>query len=185
MLKKEGPNHQHNALYQLRKVTRLFALLVVVLLVVGYFLPRSYHIERSLVIDVPKADVANFLSHASNLTTWLYVQKGQVESSEQALSKGLVLEILYDSGKKGSIQIDELGLADYQFTVVPKAGQRRVSNEIQLVGLPSGNKTRVSWSIDGELDAGLLSPYLALFANDIAGANFEKSLSLLKGELEN
>jgi hypothetical protein len=34
------------------------------------------------------------------------------------------------------------------------------------------------------LDAGLLSPYLAIFANDIAGANFEKSLSLMKGELE-
>lgn len=185
MLKKEAPGHQNKALYQLRKVTRLFALVVIVLLVVGYFLPRSYHIERSLEMNVPRADIARFLSDGSNLTTWLYVLEGKVESADQALSEGQVLEILYDSGKKGSILIGKFSPAVYQFAVVPKIGQRSVSNEIRLDALVAGDKTRVSWSINGELDAGLLSPYLAIFANDIAGANFEKSLSLMKGELEN
>jgi hypothetical protein len=184
LLKKEAPDHQHKTLYQLRKVTRLFALIVIALLVVGYFLPRTYHIERSLDLDVERGDVANFLADGSKLTTWLYVQKGKVEIIDKALSQGLVFEILYDSGKKGSIQIGELSPTAFRFTVIPKSGQRSVSNEIEFETLSEGNKTRVSWSIDGELDAGLLSPYLAIFANDIAGANFEKSLSLMKGELE-
>lgn len=184
MLKREAPDHQHKMLYQLRIVTRIFALVVILLLIVGYFLPRSYHIERSVVIDVPMSSVEDYLSEASNLTTWMYVQKGQIEDADVVLHKDLELTINYESGEEGNIKIGDLSSSVFHFAVVPKNGQRAVSNEIQLESVEAREKTRISWSIKGELEAGLLSPYLALFANDIAGANFEKSLSLLKVELE-
>ena len=184
MLKREAPDHQRKALYQLRVVTRIFALVVVLLLVVGYFLPKSYHIERSVDIDATQVEVTEFLSQASNLPEWLYVQKGRVEVLDVTLAQDLILAINYESGDKGSIKIGELRSASYQFDVVPKEGQRAVANQLSLLALESGNVTRVSWSINGELESGLLSPYLALFANDIAGANFEKSLSQLKAHLE-
>ena len=184
MLKRETPDHQRKALYQLRVVTRIFALVVILLLVVGYFLPKSYHIERSIRIEATQIEVADFLAQASNLPEWLYVQKGRVELLDVALTEGLSLSINYESGDKGFIEIGELRSARYEFDVVPKEGQRAVANELHLKALVSGNETRVSWSINGELESGLLSPYLALFANDIAGANFEKSLSQLKVLLE-
>lgn len=184
MLKRQAPDHQHKALYQLRIVTRIFALAVIVILVVGYFLPKTYHIERSADIDVTQVEVTEFLSQASNLPEWLYVQKGRVEVLDVALTQDLTLAINYESGDKGSIKIGELRAARYEFDVVPKEGQGAVANELSLLALESGNVTRVSWSINGELESGLLSPFLALFANDIAGANFEKSLSQLKVRLE-
>jgi len=184
LLKREAPDHQRKVLYQLRVVTRIFALVVIFLLVVGYFLPKKYHIERSINIYATQIEVADFLAKASNLSGWLYVQKGQVELLDVALTQDLILAINYESGDKGSIRIGELRSAKYKFDVIPKEGQRVVANELSLEALESGNVTRVSWSINGELESGLLSPYLALFANDIAGANFEKSLSQLKVRLE-
>lgn len=184
MLKRQAPDHQRNALYQLRIVTRLFALLVVILLVVGYFLPKDYHISRTTKVSVPLAQVDVYLSKAKNLPDWMYVLNGQIEKRDEPLIKGLELAIQYESGDLGSLLVGELFTRTYHFSVVPKEGQRPVSNEIQLESL-SDNETLVSWSIDGVLESGLLSPYLALFANDIAGANFEKSLSQLKQELEN
>lgn len=185
MLKRQAPDHQHKALYQLRIVTRVFALAVILLLVVGYFLPKSYHIERSIVVDASVADVSGYLSDASELASWLYVQKGRVEPLDGMLQEGAEYQILYDSGESGLMRVSKLSQMQYEFDVAPKVGQRFVANVISLESLRSGNAIRVAWSINGELESGLLSPYLALFANDIAGANFEKSLSLLKESIEN
>jgi hypothetical protein len=69
-----------------------------------------------------------------------------------------------------------------RFDVRPKPKVNIVHNVITLQ--PSNGSTLVAWTIEGNLSAGLLSPYLAMFANNIAGDNFERSLQNLKEQIE-
>lgn len=169
------------ALYQLRLATRIFAVAVMVAVLSSFFLPHDYRIQRDVTIAISEEALVTYLGDASNWPKWMYIHQGKLVASLQN-SSGMAFEIKYDSGKKGQFSVEEVSNHQVVFNVVPKMGQSTVLNT--LTWTPFENGIKVSWAISGEMDAGLLSPYLALFANDIAGSNFEKSLAQLKKELQ-
>ncbi|NVK75361.1 MAG: SRPBCC family protein [Oceanospirillaceae bacterium] len=171
------------ALYKLRKVTRIAALGILLLVVVGFFMPTDYRVERSVIIDAPRDVVIKQMFQGERLPNWMYIQDGKVASFEGVLGEGDSIALLYDnSDEQGVLSVTASSGDVVRFDVRPKPKVNLVHNQIELQKAKGG--TLVKWTIEGSLSAGLLSPYLAMFANDIAGSNFERSLQKLKEQIE-
>lgn len=171
------------ALYKLRKVTRISAVVILFLVVVGFFMPADYRVERSVVINASRDSIYQDMLQGDQLPKWMFIQGGRVALSEGVLGKGDSVALLYDkTAEQGVLSVIESSEAVVRFDVRPKPKVNLVHNQIELQGLDGG--TLVKWTIKGNLSAGLLSPYLAMFANNIAGSNFERSLQKLKEQIE-
>jgi uncharacterized membrane protein len=176
-------NSHPAALYQLRIVTRILALIILLLVFIGFLLPTDYRVERSVTIDAPLHRVSEDMLQGNRLPEWMYIQGGRVDSFEGVLRVGESVGLSYDeSAESGELILTEQSNRLVRFDVRPKPSVNLVHNEIALKSV--GGATTVKWTIEGNLSAGLLGPYLAFFANDIAGQNFEVSLQNLKQQVE-
>lgn len=174
-----------SAIYEWRWVFRGFALVILALAALSYFLPSDYRIERSVIVDASRTDVLSFLLRADQWESWLYIKNGELRYDGKGgpLQKGDSFTISYSStAKQGKLELVEINQDSIVFQVVPKKGVFPVSNDIFLD--EKSGRTTVRWSIEGELSAGFAGPYLAMFANQISGSHFEASLSRLKQQVE-
>lgn len=169
--------------YQLRMVTRFLAIAILLLFLLGLFLPKEYKIERSIIIQAESAQFTDYIQDKHHWSEWMYIQNGTLVLDE---TKAFAFSINYFSDVKGSgnLSVDKVDNNSVHFFVIPKSGQTSVKNVISWKvladGEPNTDHLEINWRISGEIDAGLLSSYLAFFANDIAGSNFERSLQQLK-----
>ncbi|MGO2354535.1 MAG: SRPBCC family protein [Marinomonas foliarum] len=171
------------ALYTLRKITRISALVILLLVVVGFFMPTDYRVERSVVIQASRDAIYRDILQGDRLPSWMFIQGGKVADFEGALKEGDSVALVYDeTAEQGLLTLVESSSSVIRFDVRPKPAVDLVRNQIEL--RDSGSETMVVWTIEGSLNTGLLSPYLAMFANDIAGSNFERSLQSLKEQVE-
>lgn len=171
------------ALYQLRKVTRIIAIAILGLVLLSFFLPSDYKIERSIKVNAPLDLVSQNIFSGDHVPEWMFIQKGRLNSFSGGLAVGQSVGISYDeSDVVGELTLTAVSASSIRFDVRPKEGMNIVTNDILLSS--SGDDVLVSWVIHGQLDVGLLGPYLAFFANDIAGKYFEISLERLKARME-
>jgi len=171
------------ALYQLRRVTRILALIILLLVVGGFFMPTDYRVERSIIINASRSEVNKNLFQGDRLPNWMFIQNGKVDSFEGGLGEGDSITLSYSGvPEQGILSVIELSEQRVRFDVRPKPSVNIVHNDMTLQS--SNGQTLVVWAIEGNLSAGLLSPYLAVFANNFAGNNFERSLQQLKELVE-
>lgn len=174
---------QSPAMLLLRRVTRLLALVIIALVLVGFFMSSNYRVERDVLIHAPQEKVFGHLLSGEALPKWMHIQNGQIDSFSGYLGPGDDVDLVYlDSSDRGLLTVVELTDSSVLFNVRSKSAFDAVQNKIELQRV--GENTKVIWVIEGELRSGLLSPYLALFANSIAGSNFELSLLNLKEQVE-
>lgn len=171
------------ALVSLRYITRIAAVIILVAVAVGFFLPSDYRIERSAVAQGAQHDlVQERLLNPEAWTDWMYIEAGKLalQDGSDSLQEGDHYLIQYDGDatKQGLIVIDSVSMEAITFTVQPNQKTQPIPNTL-YIDVAEDGQTHLQWVIEGELDAGFLSPYLAFLANRIAGGNIEKSLSNL------
>lgn len=173
------------ALVSLRYVTRIVAVIILIMVAVGFFLPSDYKIERSVVVDRENQnELLERLYTVEAWPSWMYIQDGQLQlsadtHSESKLDQNVEFGILYidNPNKRGSITVQSVSDTKIDFTVTPNQTVKPISNAIEIT--QQNEHLVIVWVVEGVLDAGFLSPYLALIANSIAGSNLEKSLASL------
>lgn len=172
------------ALISLRYVTRIAATIILLVVAVGFFLPSDFKIERSIQIPENTAGrVLERLSTVSEWEEWVFVESGhleRIEGQSQALLIGKKFNLVYPDkqSKLGSLEVTAVEASAIHFLVQPNQKSNVINNVISMEHLSSG-ELKVTWTVSGELSVGFLGPYLALFANQIAGGNLEKSLAQL------
>ncbi|SBS27331.1 hypothetical protein MAQ5080_00790 [Marinomonas aquimarina] len=171
------------ALVSLRYVTRIAAVIILMAVAVGFFLPSDYRIERRALAPSAQYDlVQERLYNPEAWKDWVYIESGSLVLQEggETLQPGNRYLIQYDGEvtKQGSIVINSVSMNEITFTVQPNQKTQPIPNTLQIEVAANG-QTNLQWVIEGELDAGFLSPYLAFLANRIAGGNIESSLSNL------
>lgn len=174
---------QTQALVSLRYVTRIAAVIILVVVAVGFFLPSDYRIERTAAAQSSQYDlVQERLLNPEAWTDWMYIESGRLvlQEGSDTLQQGDRFLIQYDGEdiKQGSIVIDSVAMDAITFTVQPNQKTQPIPNTL-YIDVTENGQTNLQWVIEGELDAGFLSPYLAFLANRIAGGNIENSLSNL------
>lgn len=168
----------------LKKLVLAAVVLVVLLAGIGMLLPRQVHVERSIVIDAPRATVFALVDGFKQFNKWSpwaaldpnakYTREGPefgvgakqswvgdpktVGSGSQEVVELKPLELV-----KTRLDFGEKGPAIAQFALAPEA---------------SG--TKVTWSLDSDMGAGPIGRYFGLMMDRWIGSDYEKGLAGLK-----
>ncbi|MCA9793150.1 MAG: SRPBCC family protein [Candidatus Eremiobacteraeota bacterium] len=167
-------------------VLALVGLLIVGILVAASLQPPDYHVERSIVIAAPPAEVYALISDLNRYREWspwesldpdmkrvIEGQPGQVGMSYAWAGDNKVGE-----GKmtiSQAVEGERVGL-ELEF-LKPFASTCQVS----WVLTPEGDGTRMTWSMDGR-NEGLIPRVFCLFMDmdQMIGKDFDKGLQMLK-----
>lgn len=163
----------------LLKILGGLAALILVLMLVAFFFPRSYRVERSAVMQArPEAifpQIAD-LRAWKNWGVWQERDPGmKLEYSAQATGVGAWSS--WDSAKegRGKMTITEQTPTQVVYALeFPDFGTRS-TGKIALV--PEGGATRVVWTDEGDLGMNPMNRWFGLFIEGMIGPDFDKGLA--------
>lgn len=166
----------------LRTTLLAIAAVLILIFVVGLFLPSEAHVERSTTIDAPP-DVV--YSQISDFTTWpawsaWFDNDPTMEATFSEKSSGIGASYSWSSENSGAgeMTIMEADPPNSMKTLID-FGEMGISNGSWKL-VPAGeNSTKVTWGFDSEL-SGILDRYMGLAMDSFLGPDFEQGLAKLK-----
>ncbi|HRV82001.1 MAG TPA: SRPBCC family protein [Planctomycetota bacterium] len=168
----------------------VFALVLLVLVsyLVGFFLPQTYEVSRSVVIDAPMADIH---AKVDDLHTWIVWSDfkppadTETESTYEGPEKGP--GSAWHWGGLGDIKPAKLTILTSHpdhgitYSLDMDGGRVQTTGDVRYEATPEG--VRVTISNKGELPTPW-SRYFAFLADKSIGPTFERSLQGLKQAVE-
>ncbi len=160
--------------------------LVVLVVVVSFFLPKTYHVERTVSIAAPASQVHRLTSDLVNgwpqwepwseaddsiVTTYGEVTSG-VGASQSWVSKS-------GNGELTVVLCDENTGVEYDMSL--NDGEYAAKGKLVYTSTDSG--TDVTWAMDGDV-SGILGKYFGVLMDGMAGPMFEQGLDRLKTTAE-
>jgi effector-binding domain-containing protein len=170
-----------------KKILLAIVIVIVLLIIVGFFLPKTYHVERSTQI---KGDKAFIYDLTSNLNKWdLWTPWKQLDSTA-------IYQLIGTDGKVGTTRKwDGKVIGNGQMTLtqlVPgelvgydlsfQHGKYQSKGKITIEA--KGDSAKVSWIDEGNLGYNPLSRYMGLFMGRMLIPDFDKGLAKMKKVVE-
>lgn len=175
----------------LKKILVILILIVAIVLVAAYFMPKNYAIEREITINKPVDTVFNYVKYLKNqnqFSVW-----ANIDPKMKSTYKGT-------DGTVGSIsawesEVKEVGVGEQEITNITE-GKRidfalrfKKPMEDTAVGFMStesvsGNQTKVKWGISGVMPypMNIMLPMMKM--DQMIGNDLQKGLENLKEKLE-
>lgn len=175
----------------LKKILVILILIVAIVLVAAYFMPKNYAIEREITINKPVDTVFNYVKYLKNqnqFSVW-----ANIDPKMKSTYKGT-------DGTVGSIsawesEVKEVGVGEQEITNITE-GKRidfalrfKKPMEDTAVGFMStesvsGNQTKVKWGISGVMPypMNIMLPMMKM--DQMIGNDLQKGLENLKDKLE-
>ena len=149
----------------------------------GFFLPSGFAVERSVVVDAPADRVFNLVVDPREWKRWSVWNRRDPD-----------MEITYGGppfgqGARWSWKSKSEGEGSMTFTrVVPNERlgyelsfpEFGMKSEGELILVPAGSGTRVTWTNTGDVGRNPLKRYLAISMDRMVGPDFEAGLANLK-----
>ncbi len=168
----------------LKKIVIALVVLVAVLAGIGMLLPRKVHVERSVVIDAPRATVFALVDGFKQFDKW---------SPWAALDPNCKYTFAgpdFGVGAKQSWSGDPktVGTGSEEIVEVKPLESVKVNLDFGEHGLASSGwalaadtaGTKVTWSLDMDMGAGPIGRYFGLMMDKMIGKDYEKGLASLK-----
>ncbi|KIO52729.1 SRPBCC family protein [Flavobacterium hibernum] len=175
----------------LKKILVILILIVAIVLVAAYFMPKNYAIEREITINKPVDTVFNYVKYLKNqnqFSVW-----ANIDPKMKSTYKGT-------DGTVGSIsawesEVKEVGVGEQEITNITE-GKRidfalrfKKPMEDTAVGFMStesvtANQTKVKWGISGVMPypMNIMLPMMKM--DQMIGNDLQKGLENLKDKLE-
>lgn len=171
-----------------RLLFRVLLILLFLLVVIGFLLPSSAKVERSILIDASAEDIFPHLNGMQAFHAWSPWTdidpdtRYRFEGPEQ----GVGSRMSWESGH------DQVGQGSQEITVsIP---YERVDTQLQFgdkgsgtaafVLEPEGRATRVRWQFTTEFGWDLFGRYVGLMLDTMIGISYDKGLKTLKSRIE-
>ena len=168
----------------LKKLILVVALLLVLLAAIGMLLPRWVHVERSIVIDAPRATVFAFVDRFKQFNKWSpwadvdpdakYTWEGP-DYGVGAKQSWVGNPKTIGSGSEEIVEVKPPELVKVRLDF----GAQGVSASQFLLAV-EGAGTNVTWSFDSDMGAGPIGRYFGLLIDHWVGPDYEKGLANLK-----
>jgi hypothetical protein len=171
----------------LKRVLIGLVTLIVLVVVVGYLLPRQVHIERSIVINAPRAqlfDALNGFKRFNEFSPWAALDPNtQYSYAGPESGVGAKMSWISTNSKVGSgtNEIVESTTPDFIRTRLDFGGQPA---EATFRFEPADGGTRVTWGFDGDVGNNPIARYVGLMFDKWIGGDYEKGLARLKVVME-
>lgn len=171
----------------LKRVVVGLVTLIVLLLVIGFLLPRQVHIERSIVINAPQAELfeaLNSFKRFNEFSAWAALDPNTQYSYEGPESSvGARMSWVSSDPELGSgtNEIVESRAPDLIRTRLNFGGQ---AAEATFTFVPADGATRVTWGFDGDLGNNPIMRFVGLMFDKWIGSDYEKGLARMKQVME-
>ncbi len=175
----------------IKRILVFFILIISIVLIAAYFMPKEYAIEREITINKPVDSVFNYvrsLKNQNEFSVW-----AKMDPKMKVTYKAV-------DGAVGSISswksdVKEVGVGEQEITKITE--NRRLDFALRFkkpmddtaVGFMStepvsGNQTKVKWGINGVLPypTNIMLPMLKM--DQMIGNDLQKGLENLKDKLE-
>ena len=158
--------------------------LVVVLAVVGFLLPSSVHVERSITVGAPPDAVFELVNSFENFNKWSpwYQRDPNAEYRYEGPAAGVGAKMYWSSEQRdvgsGSQEIIESQPGRLVRTALDFGAQGTATAYFQLE--PQGDGTQVTWGFDSEFGNNLIGRYMGLLFDKWIGADYERGLDSMK-----
>lgn len=171
-----------------RRVFLVLALIVVVVLAVGMFLPHEYTLRRSLVIHADRARVHALVNHLARWREWAPWEQGDATMQRALTGKargvGATHTWFSDEGG-GRVTItrsDPEAGVEYDIVFVNRGHESTAHGAMAYV--PRGDATELVWTFDGVMDVPVTGGWLARFAEPLMGPKLEEGLRAIAAKAE-
>lgn len=168
----------------------ILLVLVAVILILAIIAPKTYDVNRSVVISKPRNEVFEYLKYLKNMDHWSpWAKKDPNMEKKFTGTDGEVGAISYWNGNK------EVGEGEQEITnIVP--GERidgvlrfmkpwkSQSDCYFVLEDTDGKGTRVTWGFKGKNKFPMSIMMLFMSMDKMVGKDFEEGLSTLKTQLE-
>jgi effector-binding domain-containing protein/uncharacterized protein YndB with AHSA1/START domain len=172
----------------LKKVVLVLVSVVVLLAIVGLALPRQVHVERSTVIEAPRATVFAVLNGFrlfNRWSPWVEADPG-ARYTYEGPAFGVGSKMTWSGDPKtagsGSQEIIESRHPESIRTSLDFGDQGKAFAAFTLA--PEGTGTKVTWGLDSDLGMNPVGRYFGLMLDRMVGPDYEKGLARLKTFVE-
>jgi len=159
--------------------------LVAVLVVIGFLLPSSAHVERSAVIEAPPSTVfalANSFKRFNEWSPWAQIDPDGTSYTYEGPARGVGAKMSWQSANP------KVGNGSQEITA--SQPNQRVESHLDFGDqgtatayfalAPEGAGTHVTWGLDAPFGANPIGRYFGLFMDGMVGPEYERGLASLK-----
>ena len=172
----------------MRKILYFVVFLVLLFIAFGLYLPSKYTVKTSIIIDTDKAEIHKVINNLKQWDKWapwatnkvldVFITYGDITQGIGATQKWK------DASGKGYLVITksepEIGI---EYNVFFDGSKHKNISSISYTSI--GNKTEVTWVMEGEIPVLVLGGYIAHIVEFSIAQSFNQGLEALKNLLEN
>lgn len=171
----------------IRTIVAAVVVFVLVVAVVGLFLPTSYSVRRSIIIDAPPEKVHEYVGDLSKWEKWSSWEEEDptlvITLGEKKSGVGASESWVGDSGD-GALTITESSPSSgVKYDLLFNGGEYESDGSITYEALPE-ERTEVTWAMSGDMGKSVTGGYFALLMDSMVGKMFDKGLANLKSVVE-
>ena len=171
----------------LKRVIIGLVTLIVLIVVIGFLLPRQVHVERSIVINAPQAqlfEALNGFKRFNEFSPWAALDPN-TQYTYEGPESGVGAKMSWVSSDpelgSGTNEIVESKAPDLIRTKLDFGGQLA---EATFTFAPADSATRVTWGFDGDLGNNPIMRFVGLMFDKWIGSDYEKGLARMKQVME-
>jgi len=172
----------------LKRVLIGLVVVVALVLVIGFALPHQVHVERSIVIKAPQAQLFDMLDgfkRFNEFSPWAALDPNTqytYAGPESGVGARMSWVSTTSEVGSGSNEIVDSAPPDFIRTRVMFGDQPPAEASFKLE--PADGGTRVTWNFDCDLGAHPIAHYFGLMFDKWIGDDYEKGLARLKQLME-
>lgn len=157
--------------------------LVVLLMIIGMFLPSKFDVQRSVTIDKRASEIYPFIVDLKRWKDWgvWFERDPNMVVTYSGPSNGLGMKSSWVSAQEGSGEMTITALSKNQsVTYDLYFPDFDMGSTGQLILTESGGSTTVTWQDAGDVGSNPVNRYFAMMMDSLIGPDFEKGLKNLK-----
>jgi len=171
----------------LLRILKWVGILLIVLLLIGLLLPKSSHVERSIVINAKPMDAFSLVNHLPNWQKWSpWYEKepsAKLVFSNPASGNGAWYTWEGEITGAGKMTLEKVQPTTRINTKISVEGQGDAKADFLFKEL-TDEQVEVTWMFDTEHGMNPISRWFGLMMDSRLGGDYEKGLSNLKREAE-
>lgn len=171
----------------LKALLSIIIILIVIVVVVGLFLPTSYTVERSIVIDAPPAKIHEYVGDLNKWETWEPWREGDptlvITHGEKTKGVGASQSWVGESGGGALTFTMDSPTEGIEYDLVFDDGTYECQSAMKYSPLEDG-ETRVTWTMTGDMGTPVIGGYFVLMMDSMVGKMFDNGLANLKNAVE-
>ena len=166
------------------------ALLLVTLAVIGFFLPKVAHVERSITINASRDAVFAQVNSFKNFNQWSpwFDKDPNANYQYSGPESGVGNSMSWNSDKKevgkGSQEIVESQYPSHVKAKLLFGDDPNPGYATYTIEEITYNQTKITWSFDADFGNNVVGRYFGLMMDGMLGPDYEKGLQSLKEKVE-